>query len=457
MLTACADYRAAPIEMGQTSAAFQARRLDDVALKAGVERLLAGEASPGPYSPWPPDAWNRAQLLAVALFQNPDLAVTGASIDAAQAAEITAGQIANPDLTLQSEYARHDGHPWLYGLALDWPVTGHKQRRLKREIAVRDTINVRLQLMEDTWTIRRQLVDGMTQLEGARRSLAVWDEFAGAQDQLLDMMSRRIAAGEEAPADIIGLQQARADTDAELAHLRTRIVLAQASTAKALGLPPEAMVDVKFDWPDWGSPPSLGEEPWRAARERALLSRSDLGVAIGEYAIAESRLELAVARQYPQVVIEPGYYWDHGIAKFPFNLGLSLPANHNRGEIAEAGAARQLAGQHMLAIQADIIGAIEAARHSEQISRENLAAAEGLLAIAKRQAARNELEARAGGIGRDALLIAHLDVLRAELGTLEARSQLQASRNVLEDALHAPLSGPELALAQPLGMKASGT
>jgi CRISPR system Cascade subunit CasA len=182
-----------------------------------------------------------------------------------------------------------------------------------------------------------------------------------------------------------------------------------------------------------------------------------LAVAIGDYAIAESRLELAVSRQYPQVVIGPGYYWDHGIAKFPFNLGFSLPVNHNRGEIAQAGAARELAGQRMLALQADIIGAIEAAQRTEQIARENLTAAEDRLAIAKRQAARNELETRAGGIGRDALLVAHLDVLRSELGMLEARSHLQESRNGLEDALHAPLSGPELALAQPLGMKASGT
>jgi outer membrane protein TolC len=451
-LAACVGYQPAPIELGQSSAAFQARRLDDPALKARIEQLLPGESST-----WPPEAWNRAQLLAVALLQNLDLAVTSVSIDAAQAAEITAGELANPDLTLQSEYARHDGHPWLYGLALDWSLTGHKQRRLKREIAIRDTINARLQLMEDTWTIRKQLIAGMTQLECARRSLVVLDEFASAQDQLIDMMRRRIAAGEEAPAEIIALQQARADSDAQRSQMRTQVALAEASTAKALGLAPEALVDVKLHWPDWGSPPSLGQQPWRAALERALLSRSDLAVAIGDYAIAESRLELAVSRQYPQVVIGPGYYWDHGIAKFPFNLGFSLPVNHNRGEIAQAGAARELAGQRMLALQADIIGAIEAAQRTEQIARENLTAAEDRLAIAKRQAARNELETRAGGIGRDALLVAHLDVLRSELGMLEARSHLQESRNGLEDALHAPLSGPELALAQPLGMKASGT
>ena len=91
-------------------------------------------------------------------------------------------------------------------------------------------------------------------------------------------------------------------------------------------------------------------------REQALLSRADLGVAIGDYAAAEAKLQQAVARQYPQLTLSPGYYWDHGIAKFPFDVGFTLPLNGNRGEIAEARAGRELAGQRMLATQADIFG-----------------------------------------------------------------------------------------------------
>ena len=37
---------------------------------------------------------------------------------------------------------------------------------------------------------------------------------------------------------------------------------------------------------------------------------------------------------------------------------------------------------------------------------------------------------------------------RAELEVVQMRAQLQNSRNNLEDVLHAPLSGPELALAK---------
>jgi hypothetical protein len=41
---------------------------------------------------------------------------------------------------------------------------------------------------------------------------------------------------------------------------------------------------------------------------------------------------------------------------------------------------------------------------------------------------------------------AQIIVTRAELDVLQSRAQLQASRNALEDALRAPLSGPELKL-----------
>ena len=47
----------------------------------------------------------------------------------------------------------------------------------------------------------------------------------------------------------------------------------------------------------------------------------------------------------------------------------------------------------------------------------------------------------------DGLMELMRDAMRAELEVIQARAQLQNSRINLEDVLHAPLSGPELALA----------
>ena len=209
-------------------------------------------------------------------------------------------------------------------------------------------------------------------------------------------------------------------------------------------------------WPDWGDPPPANENTQREAREQALLARADLGAAIGEYAAAESKLRLSVARQYPEFELSPGYYWDHGIAKFPFNLGFTLPVNRNRGEIAEALADREMAGQRMLALQTEIYGEIVAAERAEHIARASADAAERQLDAARRQKRTADLGFEVGAADLESQVGADILAMRAELELLQMRAQLQASRNGLEDVLRTPLSGPELALGQSMVSIASG-
>jgi outer membrane protein TolC len=171
-------------------------------------------------------------------------------------------------------------------------------------------------------------------------------------------------------------------------------------------------------------------------------------MAIGEYSIAETRLKLAVVQQYPQLTISPGYYWDHGIAKFPFDVGLSLPVNGNRGEIAEAQAARELAGKRLVALQADIDGQITAGERAESLARASAETAERRLETARRQLQQSELGLRLGESDVLERVGAEILSIRAELEVLEMRARLQVARDDLEDVLHAPLSGPEMALTK---------
>jgi outer membrane protein TolC len=195
-------------------------------------------------------------------------------------------------------------------------------------------------------------------------------------------------------------------------------------------------------------PPGIGAQESGAARERALLSRSDLEAAIGEYSIAEAQFKLAVKRQYPQLTLGPGYYWDHGVTKFPLDVGFTVPLNGNKGEIAAARAARDVAGKRMLAVQADIFGEIAAAERAEHLARSSTDTAERRLENARHQAAQSELSLHLGESSVMERVGAEILAIRAELAVLEMRAQLQTARNNLEDVLHSPLSGPEIALAQ---------
>jgi outer membrane protein, heavy metal efflux system len=448
-LAGCVDYQPAPLHPEQSAAQFAARRLDSPQLLEAVGHLL-------PQMTIAPPQWDRAQLLAVALVQNPQLGVARAQTQAALAHEITAAQWPNPDLTLQSEYARHDPHPWLYGFALSGLVIPGERRRLETQISRLDTGNARLQLMDQTWLVRHALVAALTDLESARRRLLLLDRLAQDQDRLLGIEKQRVNAGEDPPSELVVAQQTRIDIDLQQAQLRATAQSAQDAAAKVLGMPPPALDAIAITWPDWGDPPAADDDKLGAVREQALLSRADLGAAIGEYAVAESKLKLAIARQYPQFEFEPGYYWDHGIAKFPFDVGFSVPFNGNRGEIAEAQAARDLAGQRMLALQGDIQGAIAAAERAERIARASSEAAEQQLRSVRQQEQRADLAVRLGASGMQDQLVAQILSTRAELELAQMRAQLQAARNELEDALHAPLSGPELALVTSFSTTGAG-
>jgi len=148
----CVQYHAAPLKPEHSADEFAARRLTEVQLRDEILRLMPQTAAA-----WPPREWDRGELLAVALTQNPQLAVARAQVGAARSHEITAAEAPNPDLILQSEYARHDSHPWLYGVSLNCLLRSPERRRLDSDIARLDTGNARLQLMDQAWAVRSAL------------------------------------------------------------------------------------------------------------------------------------------------------------------------------------------------------------------------------------------------------------------------------------------------------------
>jgi outer membrane protein, heavy metal efflux system len=451
-IAACATYTPAPIEPAQTAAAFAGRRLDAPGVHGAVARVLPETAEA-----WPPAEWDRATLLAVALAENGSLAVARAEVEAALAGEITAGEVQNPTLGLQSEYARREPQHWLYGVSFDFLLPHRSVRALDVELAELGTRGARAELMEKTWAVRRALIAALTDRESARRRLDVVTRLADAEDRLIAVQQKRVDAGEDAPTDLNASQAARVDIEQQQARARADAASAEAALAAALGMPAAALDGAAIAWPDWGAPPAFAGDAFAATRENALLSRADLAAAIGTYAETEKKLERAVARQYPAFELKPGYYWDHGIAKWPFEVDFSLPAfTRNRGEIAEATAAREVAGQRLLALQADIFGAIDAALRAERIASENVDAAHRRAETLRRQLAHADVALDLGAGDRIERTNAEVVALRAELETVEALAERQAARNALEDAVHAPLSGPELELAEAWTVTDSG-
>ena len=451
-LGACVSYHAQPLHPRQSVRTFAARRLDTPALRDAVTRLL-----PQPPAQWPPARWNRADLLVVALAENPRLAVARAEVGRTLAHQITAAERPNPTIELQSEYALNDVRPWLYGISFELPLRSPALQQLAISEAQIATSRARWQLMGATWTVRNELIAALSEWQGAMRSRALLDTLIGDQRLLLKQQRARVQAGEDAPATLVAVQDALLQAEQQQGEARAAEQSARSDAAAALGLPPQALDGLQLDWPDWGAPPPVGVGALQAARTAALLSRADLSAAIDDYAEAENELRQAVARQYPQITPTPGYYWDHGINKFPFDLGLTLPLfNRNRGEIAEARAGRELAGQRMLALQDSIYGQIAGAERAEAIARDNEHAAQQRLESAEEQLRQATLGLKLGAIDRSEQLAAGIAATRAQLDLLQTQARWQAARNALEDAVRAPLSGPELSMRHARMTRESG-
>ncbi len=441
-LGACASYHARPLHPQQSARTFAARRLDSPALRDAVMMLL-----PRPAPQWPPAHWNRAELLAVALADNPNLAVARAEVARTLAHQITAGEAPNPTIGLQSEYALNDVHPWLYGVSFELPLRSPTLRRLAISQARIATSRARWQLMGATWTVRSELIAALSDWQNARRRSTMLSTLISDQQQLLKQQRARVDAGEDAPATLVPVQDALLQAQQQQGQARADAQRAQSDAAAALGLPPQALDDLQLDWQDWGTPPPVSPGELQAARARALLSRADLAAAIDDYAEAENTLRQAIARQYPQIALTPGYYWDHGIHKFPFDVGLTLPLfNRNQGEIAEARAGRELAGRRMLALQDSIYGQVAGAARAESIARDNESSARQRLQRAREQLRQARLGLKLGAIDRSEQLAASIAAIHAQLDLLQTQASWQAARDALEDALRAPLSGPELSM-----------
>ena len=167
---------------------------------------------------------------------------------------------------------------------------------------------------------------------------------------------------------------------------------------------------------------------------------------------AQSALRLQIANQYPNITLGPGFNYDFGVNKYMLSVGADqLPIfNQNQGPIAQAEARRAQAAARFTALQAKIIGEIDAASADYRGAERSLATARALAAQEKRREEQVLRSFRAGAADRPALLGAELQLAAARLARFGAGVAQRRALGRLEDALHsalferqAPLPVPE--------------
>ena len=442
--TGCAHYQARPLNLAESATKFNSGSFSDPQL---LERLDALHLSETVRS----GQWNRAQLLVVASERNPKISVAKEQVYLVDAAKKTATALPNPTLSLGAEYniSQTAESPWLWSVSTDWLLDVGLRRQLRIKTADANVQAVRLDYAEALWVVRSELRTSLLNYLISARRIQLLTEAQTHQERLLQMQRQRVMQGESSQSDALQIELELARTQGNLADATRIKSQAQAQIATALGMPLSALESQSFVWDDLLQVTSLDEQNLTHLRDKALLSRTDLERALIDYQRSEFTLRQAIREQYPQFSIGPGYSWDHGVKKVSLGLSLGVPVfNRNQGPIAEAQAARDLAGQQAMALQAQILQEIDLAHQVYQSSITSLQAVIQQHDIAEKLLAQVQQSLALGAADQIEVITAQMNVNIQSLAVLDAVERMQQSLGQLEDALRTPLSGPEVALTQ---------
>ena len=435
LLAGCAHYEARPLAPDRTAAAFASRRLDDPGLAAFARHTL----SPAP-SVWPPPAWDLTNLTLAAIYFHPDLKVARARWAAAVAGERTAGERPNPTLSVTPAYNTTTAvpSPWLVTPTLDLPLETAGKRRHRQDVARSLAAVARLDLAASVWQVRAGVRTALTELAAATEAEAVLRGQQALQADNLALLTRQQEAGAISAFEMTQARLAADQTRLAWGDAKRRIAEARTRLAGAVGLAGEALEGVAISLAGL-EPPSDALAPLAEARRIALSSRPDVLAALATYAAAEATLALEIAKQYPDIHLNPGYEFDQGDNKWSLGLTITLPVLHqNGGAIGEADGHRAEAAARFEALQARVIAGLDRADSACRAAAERQQETGTWVEHLREQEGRVAGQVEAGALARIDLVALRLQLATANLASLDARARLLQALGDWEDAVQDP-------------------
>ena len=408
----CVRFSAKPIDAGRNAA------------RLGERRLAA-------------KTWTLQALVAEAVQQHPDVALARAQYHTAKAAIRTAGERPNPTVLLAPQIVTPIN--WMagtYGVDFDWTVETAGKRARRIDVSHAQVRAAACRVVDATWKVRGAVRKALLELFAGQRRAALLMDAMAKQDELLRTMDMRVKAGALSRMEMAVPRVLSVQLRIQAADAAKGMALARVSLAEALGMGVSGLQGATFAFGAFETVPG----PHTAARRAALTHRADVLAALAEYAAAEGTLRLEIAKQYPDVHLNPSYTFDGGANKWGLGVGLTLPIlNQNQGAIGEAEGKRREAAAKFDVVQAKAIAECDRAAASVSAARAKLAVTAELLAEQARQLdAEQRLVAAGEG---DKLTLSNALVERATTAVtrLDALVELHAALGSLEDATQSPL------------------
>jgi outer membrane protein TolC len=419
LLGACVHYEARPVAPERFAAGYDGQRLD----------------------PTPGGVWTDADLLSAAIVRSPPIRQAQANYRSARAVAKAARTAPNISLTLVGEYSRDSGgtNDWLYSGLFDIPLDVGARHSTRLETADLATLQALYDYAEAVWTVRGALVRAHIERLAAERQITLAQDAVRIRADRAQALETRIRAGEDARPAGVTAQTDLALAQRRLQDARVLKTTADGQLAKALGVTVTIAQGLVLETlGDTVQAPSGADlATWR---QDASSKRRDVLRAVADYDAAEQALKLEIAKQYPDVHVGPGYTFDHGAHKIPFNLILVLPPTDlNKANIQAAEARRADASAKLDAVQAAILAGVDQASNTLAGARAGLdRAVNQELPLAQRAEAAARRALAAGELDRTDAEAAQAAAIDAQLAATDGWRAARLAVADLEDALRRP-------------------
>ncbi len=374
-LPACSPVRYAPKPLGVEDNTQRIVLLSPTA--EGFHQYLQTVA---PEQAWPIQQWSLDSLTLSALYFHPALKVAKSDFAVALAGIRLAGL--KPSIGLNGHLARSnqangDLNPWSYGLQVDIPIVTANKREINIEIAQYQADIAKIQIAETAWQLRYQLQLDLIDRAELMANIQVLKQLQQAQQALLAAYEKRQLGGLAGKAEVLPIQlqydQARWQTrqaEIQLKQVEQKVVHDAGLTEQNLNVANIETLSMSDQIRQWRDLPLASANAERM-RTQALTNRMDIQRGLAQYAQAESRLKLEIAKLTPDLNLSPGILFDFGDKVWGLGIGGLLNLLNKRADLwAQADKIRQNEADRFYALQTQVIQRTEqvALKHRESLT-----------------------------------------------------------------------------------------
>jgi outer membrane protein TolC len=172
----------------------------------------------------------------------------------------------------------------------------------------------------------------------------------------------------------------------------------------------------------------------------AIVNRLTVRHALADYAVTEQALRQALAQQYPDVNLGPGYTYDRGDHAITVAAGAQIPLLHDQSAaIAQAVNVRTTAAAQFQAAQSTALSDVDGALTRYGAAYTAWSDAKNGQALAGTAADEAQRRLTAGGADRGELLTAQINLALSQRATLDALKLTVDALGALEDSVQRPI------------------